>query len=309
MTGVLSVVTPSYNQARFLQACLDSVRAQGEVVLEHLVMDGGSTDGSVDILRAAKGVRWTSERDAGQSDALNKGLSQVRGEFVGWLNSDDVYLPGAAARAVALLRADPGLGMVFGHCRKIDADGAPIGRVDARDLTLEALLSFGTIPQPSCFLRRSVLEAAGGVDVSYRYAMDYDLWLRLGLRGVRWRAVDEVWAGFRLHGASKSGSDAPRFLPEVERAMEAALASPQLPPWLGVRRPLLRRRFHENVALAAYANLDLPSARRHLYKAALAQPSGVNRPLLGCLAKTLLGQRAIVAARAALAMTRPQPEA
>ncbi|MDW8281235.1 MAG: glycosyltransferase family 2 protein [Myxococcales bacterium] len=305
----VSVLTPSYNQARFLLANLDSVRAQGAVVREHIVVDGGSTDGSTTLLagRQDARLRWISEPDHGQSDALNKALRWATGDVIGWLNSDDVYLPGAARRAVELLNDNPHLGMVFGHCYKIDEQGRLVGQVTAHNVTLEDMLCYDTIPQPSCFVRREVLERAGGLDVTLHYAMDYDLWLRIGLLGVAWRAVDEVWAGFRVHSGSKSSSEADRFLPEVERAMERALASPALPPELACRRPELRRRFHTNVGLAAYANLDLATARRELLRAARAEPAGIDRRLVLAVAKSLLGKRLVRAARRLNALGRSTP--
>lgn len=295
----VSVLTPSLDQARFLSANLDSVRAQGAVVLEHIVIDGGSSDGSAALL-AARGdgkLRWRSAPDRGQSDALNQALRLARGDVIGWLNADDVYRPGAARRAVALLDSDPGLGAVYGHCDKIDAAGRVIGRVDAHAVSLESLLGFDTVPQPSCFLRRSVLEEAGGVDEALHYAMDYDLWLRLLLRGARLRAVDEVWAGFRVHGASKSEAHNGRFLPEFERALERALRSPALPAALASRRGALRRRFHTSMARAAYARMELATARAQGLLALRADPGGADGDLLRYLALSALGPRLVRAAR------------
>jgi glycosyltransferase involved in cell wall biosynthesis len=292
----VSVLTPSYNQARFLAENLASVAAQGPV--EHIVVDGGSTDGSRELLEASS-VKWVSEPDRGQGEALNKGLRMARGEIIGWLNSDDLYRPGAVARAVALLDENPQLDMVYGHSDKIDAEGRTLGRVDSYAVDLEGLLGYATIPQPSTFLRRAALERAGGIDTSYRYAMDYDLWLRLGLQGARWRAVDESWACFRIHDASKTVAEGRRFLPEVERAMEAALASPLLPRHLEPRR--LRARFHSNLARAAYANLDLTTARREFARAARLEPREVAWPYA---LKSLLPSAAVAWSRAVLAARR-----
>jgi glycosyltransferase involved in cell wall biosynthesis len=297
----VSILTPSYNQARFLAENLASVRAQGEV--EHIVADGGSSDGSRELLEKS-GVRFFSERDRGQADALNKALKLAGGEIIGWLNSDDLYCDGAVARALQAFDADPTLDVVYGHSDKIDGDGRGFGRVDAYQTDLEGLLTHATIPQPSAFLRRAVLERAGGVDVSYRYAMDYDLWLRLALGGARWRAVDETWAKFRIHGDSKSGSQAALFLPEVERAMESALASPRLPPSLAAKKSALRRRYHANVGQAALAALDLPLARRFLWRAARLDPAGVDFALLSSLGKSLLPRPALLAARALKSLAR-----
>ena len=303
----VSVLTPSFNQARFLAQNLASVRAQGELVLEQIVADGASSDGSRELLEQAGGkVRFVSERDGGQADALNKALKMARGEIVGWLNSDDLYRDGAVARAVATFDADPTLDVVYGHSDKIDAEGRLIGRVDAYQTDLEGLLSHATIPQPSTFLRRAALERVGGVDAGFRYAMDYDLWLRLALDGAKWRAVDETWARFRIHGESKSGSEATLFLPEVARAMENALASPRLPPSLAARKRELRSRHHATVGVAALANLELAVARDQLARAVMIDPLHADARLLSSLAKSFLPERALVAARWLKSRLRPR---
>lgn len=300
----VSVLTPSYNQAHFLSENIASIRAQGDVILEHIVMDGASTDGTRALLEKSNGVTWVSEPDKGQSDALNKALAIASGEVIGWLNSDDAYCEGAAARAVALLEANPELAMVYGHCEKIDAEGKHLGSVDAYDVDLEQLLSFDTIPQPSCFIRRSALDAAGGLDASYRYTMDYDLWLRIALSGGKWLAVDETWAKFRLHGASKTVSESARFLPELERARDKALASPRLPAHLAARRTSILRRFHTRYAQASYANLDLDVARAQIWRAARVDPLGLERDALSCALKSMLPLPLVVAARRVKAAAR-----
>ncbi len=301
----VSILTPSFEQARFLAQNLASVRAQGDVVLEHIVVDGGSSDGSRELLESS-GVRFVSERDRGQADALNKALGMARGEIIGWLNSDDLYVGGAVARAVAALDGDGALDMVYGHSDKIDAEGRVIGRVDAYATDLEGLLAHATIPQPSTFMRRAAIDRVGGVDVGYRYAMDYDLWLRLGLAGVRWRAVDETWAQFRIHGESKSGVEAVRFLPEVERAMEQALASPLLPSALAEKKNTLRSRHHAAIGRAALSNLELELARAQLLRAVVDDPLHVDAALLSSLCKSLLPRAALAAARQLKARLRPR---
>jgi GT2 family glycosyltransferase len=295
----VSILTPSFNQARFLAENLRSIAAQTRPVDEHVVADGGSTDGSRELLAAAPPpVRWVSERDGGQADALNKALAMARGDVIGWLNSDDVYRPDAVERALDAFADDPALDMVYGHSEKIDADGRVIGRVDAYPVDLEQLLAYATIPQPSCFFRRRALDRVGGVDASFRYAMDYDLWLRLGLHGTRWRSIDAVLAGFRLHGDSKSTSETARFYPEIERTTAAALASPLLPPALAARRRELRRRFHTGIGIAAYANLDVPRARQHLVQALAIDPLGVDLRLARYALKSLLGAGIVARGRA-----------
>jgi glycosyltransferase involved in cell wall biosynthesis len=294
----VSILTPSYNQARFLALNLESVRTQGDV--EHIVVDGASTDGSRELLQQS-GVKWISEPDKGQADALTKALEMASGEILGWLNSDDVYRPGAVARALGFFDADPSLDMVWGHCDKIDAHGNVFGRVDAYDVDLEALLAHATIPQPSAFVKRAAVERAGGIDAQFRYALDYDLWLRLALRGAKWRAVDETWAQFRIHDASKSGAEAQKFLPEVERAMEQALASPLLPPSLAARKDELRSRHFASVGKASLANLDMSMARKELWRAFRLRPASVDVATLG---KSLLPRALLRGARRVRATLR-----
>lgn len=215
---LVSIVTPSFQQGRFIEETIRSVAAQDYPHLEHVVVDGGSTDGTLDILRRHSAVRWISEPDHGQSEALNKGFALARGEVVGWLNSDDVYLPGAVSKAVDAL-ARSRAAMVFANLVEIDENGCELGRQKARRPDQRRQLAGrNAIPQPTVFLRREALEAVGGVDPDYHYAMDYELWLRIGAR-FPVEYIDDWWAAFRRHPASKTdgGSNA-RFWKEVWRA-------------------------------------------------------------------------------------------
>ena len=209
----ISVVTPSLNQGAYIERTIESVLAQrGEFELEYLVVDGGSTDGTLDILRRYEGrLAWRSGSDRGQSDAINKGFRAARGDVLAWLNSDDVYEPGALATVAAALRDRP-RGWCFGDARVIDADGREIRggitwwkRLLARRYSPSLLLTSNFISQPAVFFRRALLEEAGALDERYHLAMDYDLWLRFA------RLSDPVYlgrplAGFRWHPGSKSGA-------------------------------------------------------------------------------------------------------
>jgi glycosyltransferase involved in cell wall biosynthesis len=207
----ISVVTPSYNQGPFLERTLRSVLdQQGDFELEYLVQDGGSTDESLSILeRYRDRLSYVSEPDGGQSDAVNKGFARATGEVVGWLNSDDVYLPGALD-AVARALGPRGARWCFGQCRVVDEDDREIRRAISwyknrlsRRYTLRRLLTKDFIPQPATFFRRDLLEQVGSLDPACHYAMDYDLWLRFA------RVSEPVFiprdlACFRWHGTSKS---------------------------------------------------------------------------------------------------------
>ena len=202
---LVSIITPSYNQVRFLEATLRSVLEQDYPNIEYLVVDGASTDGSVDIIRryADRLAWWVSEKDSGQSEAVNKGLRRARGEIVGWLNSDDVYLPGAVSAAVAAFQSHPEAGLVYGDALAIDADGKPFNVMHARQYTLVDLMAFNIICQPAAFMRRSVLEQVDYLDPAYHLLMDNLLWMRMA-QNAPMVYVPQTWAAARYHDQAKN---------------------------------------------------------------------------------------------------------
>jgi glycosyltransferase involved in cell wall biosynthesis len=185
----LTVITPCLNAAATLPAALASVREQAYPGLEHIVVDGGSTDGTVDLLRAAEGIRWISEPDRGLSHALNKGIGMASGDVIGELNADDVYEPGALALVGATLRDRPDAMWLTGYCRIIDGEGREIRkRITAyknwllRHYSLSLYLTHNFVSAPATFFRREALEEASGFDERYRISVDYDLQLRIARR-------------------------------------------------------------------------------------------------------------------------------
>ena len=214
---LVSVVTPSLNQGRYLEDAIRSVLEQDYPNIEHVVVDGGSTDETLDVLRRHPHLRWVSEPDAGQADALNKGFRMANGEILGWLNADDLYLPGAISAAVEVLR-ESGAALVHGGWQTVDEDGKTIKQVAAVPFDLEKQLNErNAVAQPGSFFTRAAFEAVGGIDPSYRYAMDYELWLKLGSR-FQVRHVDRILASYRLHPASKTVGEYSGFVPETRRA-------------------------------------------------------------------------------------------
>jgi glycosyltransferase involved in cell wall biosynthesis len=209
----ISIVTPSFNGVRFLPATARSILSQsGNFDLEWLIIDGGSTDGTLDFLKslADPRVRWISEPDRGQSDAINKGLAMAGGDVVAWLNTDDAYLPGALD-AVARAFESPGVKWLVGRYEVVDESDRVIRpwvvRYKERALrryAYRALLRENFISQPAVFWRRDFGQQVGPLDESLHWTMDYDLWLRMG-KLTPPMFLDRVLAQFRLHPTSKTG--------------------------------------------------------------------------------------------------------
>lgn len=229
----VSVVTPSYNQAQFLEATLRSVLEQEYPRLEYIVNDGGSTDGSVDIIAryASQLAYWVSERDKGQSDAINKGWQRATGEIVAWLNSDDTYLPGAIRTAVDFFQTHPDVGIVYSDCPLIDAQGKRIGLLGAERYAMETLVFGNYIPQSTVFIRRAVLERIGLLDPTMHYAMDYDYWVRAALY-FQFAVIPQELATYRWHDAGKILTRPDASVHEYIAILKRTFDDPAFPPHL-----------------------------------------------------------------------------
>ena len=220
---LVTIVTPSYNQGQFIRATIDSVLTQDYPAVEYLVVDGGSTDGTIDILRGyGDRVRWTSGPDAGQTDAIHRGFAAATGKYIAWLNSDDVYLPGAINAAVAELEAHPGTGLLYGGAEFIDRDGAVIIPAEpVQAWSLEKMLrTTNLVVQPSTFFLREAYTAIGGLDTNLNYVMDYDLWIRLGSK-YPVRSIQRVICQVRAYGETKSSTGGLKRMEELERMVRS----------------------------------------------------------------------------------------
>lgn len=212
---LVSIVTPSYNQGQYIEETIQSVLSQDYSNLEYLVLDGGSSDQTVDILKRYEGrLRWISEPDRGQADAINKGFHMAQGEILGWLNSDDVYLPGAIQKVVQYFQTHRDVGMVYGEGYHVDAAGEILERYYTEPFNFRRLGEVCFICQPTAFLRTDVFRTVGPLEVGLRYCMDYDYWMRVAKR-FRIGYLAEYLAQSRLHLETKTLSQRVEFHEEI----------------------------------------------------------------------------------------------
>lgn len=202
----MSVVTPSYNQARFIEASLRSVLDQHYPRLEYIVIDGGSTDGSVEVIRRHAGrlAYWVSEPDNGQTDALIKGFARATGDILCWLNSDDLLEPGSLGEVAQFFESNPRARVVYGDATCIDVRGGPLKRKQEHAFSRFVwMYDHNYIPQPSTFWRRDLYEEVGGLDPQFDLAMDADLWIRFAQVTPMYH-VNRVWSCERIYPEQKN---------------------------------------------------------------------------------------------------------
>lgn len=201
----ISIVTPSYNQAEFLERAIQSVLSQGYPNLEYMIIDGGSTDSSLDIIRKYEAhLCWVSERDRGQTDALRKGFERATGDILAWLNSDDTYAPGAFFKVAEAFREHPDADLVFGNYHWVDEQDAVLAEVRHTRFDFEAFIYLGgTIHQSAAFWTREAYWRVGGLDLSFEWSMDADLLARIASTGSAVFAR-ELLANFRQHAKTKT---------------------------------------------------------------------------------------------------------
>ncbi len=291
---LVSVVTPSFNQAGFIEGTMRSVLDQDYPHVEYLVLDGGSKDASAEIIKRYEHrlAYWTSEPDKGQADAINRGWRMARGKILAYLNADDQYLPGAVARAVEFLSRHPDVGVVYGSCYSVLPAGIRYQYVPA-DFSLERLMVENFIPQPAVFIRRSVLDQVGLLDDSLHYCLDYELWLRAALAGVRFNRIEgPALASFRIWPGSKTSDDPERWINERLQVMERAFAHERAPRNADPLKVLARAKAYLSMAFGVSVCGDLRSVRVLLKRAFQAMPSIIGDPqFLSLAGAALLGRR------------------
>jgi glycosyltransferase involved in cell wall biosynthesis len=288
---LVSIVTPSFNQGEFLDEAMRSVLEQDYEPLEYVVVDGGSTDGSVDVIKrhADRLAWWSSEPDSGQVSALNRGFAHTTGEYLGWLNSDDTLLPGAVSVMAAELERDPSLVMVYGDALYTDAGSRETGRLPSRPWDPERMVrrADNHVVQPSSLWRRSAWEAAGPLNEDGWYFFDFEFFLRVSALGPVKR-LDQPLSTYREHAGSKTMGSGLRKADDLMRFADEFLPSERLPAAL---RPAVRQGRSSAHLLAGdylYDELQLGRARRALWGGLASYPGNVSSRNLSLALKSLL---------------------
>ncbi|OGO46162.1 MAG: hypothetical protein A2Z30_00850 [Chloroflexi bacterium RBG_16_64_43] len=279
---LISIVTPSFNQAEYLDACMESVLGQAYPRLEYLVLDGGSTDGTREVLqrRAARLTYWASEADRGQASAVNKGWARARGEILGWLNSDDRLAPGALEQVARIYQSHPDAAMIYGDIQEVDSLDRPVHLKHMADFDVRALLLGKNMGQPGVFITRRCYTSLGGLDETLNYALDFEYFVRawLAFPAAEMRYSETVLAFSRLWGGTKSTLAASRFGEEYRLVLDRVFTRSDLEPQLA----RLRRGAYSRAVEFRQARLHFESRRagegwRWLLRAARREPEPVEK--------------------------------
>ena len=275
ISPLVSIIVPSYNQGRFIRRTLESILSQDYRPLEIIVIDGASTDETVEILREfsiAPELHWVSEPDSGVVEAVNKGFARARGEIGAIQSSDDFYLPGAISAGVAALVENPELAFAFGDVAKVDADGRELSRTTLAPYSLEGVLSLETwIPQPSTFFRMATAKSLGGWRSEVPYAADTDLWLRMALQAPAAR-IPRLMAERSMHEGQRDGQG-DRIVRDYARAIDT------LPGLAAASRGVRGAARAGKLLMANRYGTDTSELARvsRLWRAGLAYPSLLKR--------------------------------
>lgn len=215
---LVSIVTPSFKHAKFIERTIQSVLSQDYPNIEYIICDGGSNDGTVEIIKRyeKKLAWWVSEKDKGQTDAINKGFAHAKGEILAWINSDDTFQPHAIKEAVSWFEKQPNVSAIYSQANYIAENDRVIGKFPTAQTDLKKLQrGYVHVPQQCCFFKADLWKKVGPLDSSFYFAMDYDLWVRLAREAPMKYVPECTWGNFRLHSDAKTISADDRCWPEM----------------------------------------------------------------------------------------------
>jgi glycosyltransferase involved in cell wall biosynthesis len=300
---LVSIVTPSYNHAAYLEETMLSVLEQDYPRIEYVVVDDGSTDGSPEIIRRYEDrlAWWTRQENAGQPAALNRGFAHTSGELLGFLNSDDTLLPGAVSAFVEAFGDDRDLLLVYGDALTRQ-NGREIGTLRARDWVPHALVRTGAnpVPQQASMWRREAWELAGPFDEGSFFFFEYEFLVRLAVHG-RATRLERPLATFRLHPASKTVEPSTAKAEDAVRLADTFFTGPTFPPELRRHARRGRASYHLRAAFVYYQAGRIARARRHFVRALLLAPRAFSRLHVLLFTKSLVPERVVQRRRAARA--------
>ena len=270
---LVSIITPSFNQAEFIEQTLQSVLQQDYAPIEYLVIDGGSTDGSISVIEkySDRLAYWVSEPDQGQVDAINKGLRRATGEIVAWINSDDMYVAGAISEAVAALQAHQDVGMVYGDGIMVDGNNKLLDLHAYRTYDVLDLLCFDVLLQPTVFMRREVLDKVGLLSDQYHMVLDHDLWIRIASEGPILH-IPSFWAVERTHEGAKTVAMTGTFIEEARELIRRAEESSVLGDLIRANERKVRASYHAFAARRMIDGGEHRKATSEIFNASITDP-------------------------------------
>lgn len=278
---LVSIVTPSYNQGQFLEETIRSVLLQGYPNLEYLIIDGGSTDNSVEIIRKYEPwlTYWVSERDNGQSEAINKGFARTTGPIMTWLNSDDRLEISALYAGVKAHRCSQNAGIIYGKCQLMDEQSHNLGILVLENFSLPRQMVTQLIPQPAAFFTRTVWKQFGPLNTNYHYIMDRDFWCRSAVR-FPVKQFEAVVASLRIHASTKMVAQAIKFDLEMEHFYPDFFANPDLPANVKAIETEARGANYFGIGCQLLRSQEYTTARRYFGKAWNIYPLNLNKLII-----------------------------
>jgi len=284
----ISVVTPSYNQGEFIEETIRSVLLQGYYNLEYIIIDGGSTDQSVDMIKKYEPwlTHWVTEPDRGQAQAINKGFKRATGEIVAWINSDDVYFPGVLAIVAKFFSQKHTSDIIYGDCVFVDKEGKLVRKNRASNFDMKSFLGKQAIPQPSMFIKKLTLSQVGYLDEKLNYAFDRKFWLIAGInRNNTLTYARKIFSKYRLHGKSKGVSEKHKMDIEISKMVLEILNKKNIPA-MSEKDKEKAKRFHNlTLAFRYWQNDDKKKAEKYFEKMKIISPALLeDKDLVGTVA-------------------------